>query len=65
MVGVNSEEFLTRECFLFLSQTPQEEEIRLVPELSSRTGLTDDMRADFRVMKVYALCHIGWPLWEA
>nr|XP_054773093.1 piwi-like protein 2 [Lytechinus pictus] len=31
--------------------TPLEEEIRLVPELCSRTGLTDDMRADFRIMK--------------
>ncbi|XP_071483412.1 piwi-like protein 1 [Diadema antillarum] len=35
--------------------TPQEEEIRLIPELSSRTGLTDDMRADFRVMKDLAM----------
>nr|NP_001107667.1 seali [Strongylocentrotus purpuratus]ABY58155.1 seali [Strongylocentrotus purpuratus] len=35
--------------------TPVEEEIRLIPELSSRTGLTDDMRADFRIMKDLAM----------
>ena len=36
----------------FLLQRPQLEVICLVPELCSLTGLTDNIKQDFRVMKV-------------
>lgn len=53
--------YFVKVLFFFLFQGKLLEVICLIPELCSMTGLTDAIRADFRVMKVFCIGRLHFP----